>query len=402
MPFFSRIINKNTGHSKSTKGYLASPIQEAVPLVSEGYILEVRGPVRGDYVPSEGKLSHRLSRPFDNLRLRCALPPKDQVRPETSAGAPQSDLATAKLRPGPARSVTCHTAHADARTSQYGDVQSVRPPAPRLATNSSYRAIAANTCPQSVECLYVQCGIISGQEFDILNPHEVNDIIESWAIENPVAAAHIVGLARKWRLQCFIEETIRLTDLGPRRTRRTSIPEGEPEKVYEKDDNEGDDNVSSLDHKQSEYLVQKQVLQDKNEAMASEIGQQIVFGSSDSVSPTDDRFEATELPISVQQLYADVAGFHLEDLPQGQMHKMMSDWTQRFPVSDYHLKQVIEMWSVPVELVCISPVFQRNLQREKALVSVAERSRGHWHPYLQTGPINKGLRGSRELEEGQK
>ncbi|KAL9637964.1 MAG: hypothetical protein Q9164_001870 [Protoblastenia rupestris] len=403
MPF--HFGKKTAGHSATTRGNFGYAVQEMARPGRDDHVPEMRDSVRRNNFPSGADISHRLSRPFeeDSMAYDYSLAAEGDNRPQTSRGL-STNREAAKMRQGPARSVTSHNAHPDARISQHGDIQTVRPQLPPLVTNSSYRHEATTTpYPQSVESLYLQCGLISSADFQTFTRQEVNDSLEDWAIDNPVAAAHIMDLAKKWGLHRSFPETLKLTDSGIWKRLPPATREQELEKAYAKGDEWVDEKLGALGRTQSKHLVQKQAVQHRIKQMVLESCSGDVFATSDLQSPMANRSVGMkELPVAVQQLYADVAGVSLQNLSARKMEDMMGDWTRRFPVSDYHLKKVIERWSPEkTERVCISPGYRRVCEEigpsmvNQRVCAVGDVSVGRIGRSSQTHGCGESSRGSK-------
>ncbi|KAL9104762.1 MAG: hypothetical protein Q9163_000312 [Psora crenata] len=364
MPFPITLGNKGASHSTRTKTDFSNIVKEVRRPIRADYVLEVKGPVRGDHIPSEGKLSHRLSRPFDVARysVEYILPgggDSRRARVREQQQGDDGDRATAKLRPGPARTVSFHQPHLDtSRASQYGEFRTLQPPRRSRALTESYSVpvAAANTYPRTMEDLYCQCGIISGQGLHSLVRREVNDILAEWTVENRVAAMHVMDLARKWGLRRSCTETIMLTDADRwRRSRRETYARASGMEFARGGGEEWiDETLKYVPRKQSMRLVRKEAVRHQRRDTADQVSQREAVIVPDMRCPVESRVKIRELPIAAQQLYAGVAGLKLEELPEQQRQKIIGDWTARYPVSDDHLMEVIEKWSLAPEPIGIS------------------------------------------------
>ena len=232
--------------------------------------------------------------------------------------------------------------------------------------------------PQSVEHLYVECGIVSCYEVDGTFPANHNQELELWAFDNPVAAMHIMELARKWGLRAMFADTCILTNTSLWKKTAPAHREKELAKSRAAGDRWIDDRLANVGRSFSKHVVQKQGLQQKVKNMAYDITRQEVFASSD-LSPPKDKGKGKvvfELPNAVTALYCDVAGLDLGKLPEDDKYTMIEDWSRRLPVSDYHLKRVIEKWSPEVKRIQIDPVGFQSLKAELGSPAVEKRARG--------------------------
>ena len=289
MPFLKDLFGKNDTHSQKIKNNSPGVIRKEGPAKAKPARI-ARKPVGQGAKPTKENLSHRLSRPFDTANfgfMYAATPQQSAPRPRTSAAA-QADVLTGSLRPSPARPVTAHTSSMRTHAPQYGHIETVEPqPSHRVSPKTTLPSLSSKTYPQSVESLYIQCGIITARELAILSPRESNAILQAWATHNPVAALHIIALARKWNLHFTSKYTFKLTDAADSPTRRGLTPDHNPHNPV----------------------------------------------------------RVHKLPLAATQLYADVAELDMRTLSEGDVHDVLSDWVYRFPVSDHHLQRVVERWA---------------------------------------------------------
>ena len=349
MASFNRSGRTNGSHSATAKEDFINVVQDVVRPVRADSLLEVEGPVRGDSTPNDESLSSQhWSCPFENGFEHISLPPEGDLRPKTSA-EPPAHQGRAKLRQGPARSVTAHNNHVRARVSRYGEIKNIQPSSPCITTKVVRKSVAAMIYPQSMEGLYIQCGIITNNDFQRSSREEINEIFEHWAGNNPVAAVHIVGLAKEWGLRPSIKGTMKLTDSGDEKQYRHTTDAHEFQKLYTTREKSISGEFASLGRKISKRFGQKPALGENitGKVSTSREEDSLVLSSVDR--PT----KVPELPISVQQLYADVAGLKLEDLSDEEKQQVMTDWTRLYPVSDSHLREVIELWAAEIKPVSI-------------------------------------------------
>ena len=208
-----------------------------------------------------------------------------------------------KICEGPARRPTLHGQDILYQEPQSAQIRkAVRAHANATGVHDivSLPNLTSQTYPRSIEELYIEFGIIARGDLKIFSLGQINIILEAWAADNPVAALHIMNIARKWGLQSAYKGTLMLND------------------VYDK----SRDNASRASH----------------------------------LIPPAYSVRVSELPLSVVALYSDVSGTDLEKLVKGEQADIMADFMRRFPVTDYHLKRVIENWSSSKKLsVSISP-----------------------------------------------
>ena len=224
--------------------------------------------------------------------------------------------------------------------------------------------------PQSLEQLYVHCGIISEEAFLYLPQQETNNILELFAFDNGVTAAHMMSLAVRWGLCASDEGTLRLNDSSLFQRTRAGQREAELRRAYAQSDKFVDD---AIRRNNTRHVTQKQAMQKLLRETVHRETHHEVF-PEDAVSPTDKPERHGTLPLAVIELYADVAGVVLQTLEISMFDAIMTDWRQRFPVSDHHLQRVIEKWGADIQPARIDPGLVK-LCDEVGLDAVRRRTR---------------------------
>ena len=318
-----------------------------------------------------------FSRPFPVTKTTQA-PPSDGYNVMKASGDRRANQETVQLRETPAREPVKHSHYAhNLEKPQSATFHKTRPRAKSTGNKSSetYVPVSPRTYPHSIENLYIDCGIIAGIDFNTFTRDQVNIVLEGFAFDNPVAALHIMDMAKKWGLRCTFKETLRLNDSSLWQRCRPAILQREIEKAYAKGDKWVDERLSIVGRRYSRHLVQKQGLHHEIKDKVYAESKDYVWGTSDLTAPTH-RIRVKELPLAVIALYSEVAGTELKSLTKAREAEIMADWNYRYPVSDYHLKRVIDKWS-PAEVtpVNIDPGY-KSLCAEVGSRAVNQRVRG--------------------------
>lgn len=295
-----------------------------------------------------------------------------------SSRTSESDEDVVIWHEGPQRSVPVHTHQATKIKGHKAYESQDFVQSPPVPPKSGHAPIKKHLYPRSTEHLYVDCGIVACEEVNGMFPGDFNETLELWAFDNPVAAMHIMALAKKWGLHPCFAETMILTDSSLWKKTAPAHRENELQKSFAQADEFVDERLATVGRHRSKHLVQKQGTHQRVKDLAYDVTRQEIFASSDLTPPTGKGKAkvAIELPYAVTALYCEVAGVELGALSEEGKERMMSDWSRRLPVSDYHLKRVIEKWSPDVKRINIDPVGYQSLKAELGSPAVERRARG--------------------------
>ena len=306
------------------------------------------------YPSTNAAATNNFDRPFPVAEPIQALPTSQYDRLRTSQ-TQRADREPVRFRESPAREAAKHSHYAhNLEKPLAATVHKGRPRAKTTGTKpmETYVLASPNTYPRSIENLYVDCGIIADVDFNTLPRVHVNTVLEGFAFDNPVTALHIMDMAKKWGLRCSSPETLKLDDSSLWQRCRPAILQRELEKAYAKGDKWVDERLGVVGRRHSKHLVQKQAMHHEIKDKIYAESKDDVWGTSDLTSPTY-RIRVKELPLAVVVLYSDVSGLELKSLTKVQEMEVMADWCCRYPVSDYHLKRVIDKWS-PAEIASVN------------------------------------------------
>ena len=247
-------------------------------------------------------------------------------------------------------------------------------PRPRrgvIGTAESAQLHTASNFPHSLEDLYVHCGIVSRDAWSRCLWMEVNNLLEMWALDNPVSALHVMELARKWGLRPEFARTVRLNESSLWKKTRPGIRENELEKAFETADKYVDVEYERLHRDGSKHVTQKLALRRQVRDFAYEETKCKIFKSSDLVLPIERPDPVKPLPTAVVELYQMVTGLQIRDLPSAERKAVVEDWSERWPVYDHHLEHVIGTYGVPSPKVNLDPGYVRLC--EQVGISIVER-----------------------------
>lgn len=305
--------------------------------------------------------SHPIGRPLHINDMRVNVPYETRARSQTIQGA-LANVETVVRRDGP-----------DRKASVKRGVLCALPTPRRgvIGTTESARLHTASNFPHSLEDLYVHCGIVSRDAWKRCMWMEVNNLLEMWALDNPVSALHVMELARKWGLRPEFAKTVRLNESSLWKKTRPGIRENELEKAFEAADEYVDVEYEKLHRGDSRHVTQKQALRRQVREFAYEETKGEIFKSSDLVLPIERPDPVKPLPTAVVELYQMVTGLQIRDLPPMERKVVVDDWSERWPVYDHHLEHVIGNYSVPSPKVNLDPGYVRLC--EQVGVSIVER-----------------------------
>jgi len=183
-----------------------------------------------------------------------------------------------------------------------------------------------------VEALYVHCGIIRLTDLRQKHISDINDLLEDWAFANPACACHIDGLIDTLNLRLDNESLQLLTETALWKRSRPATARRELRKA-----------LSERNH------VPIEVTKSRIDKIQGSCTQEM-FSTSDLRTPAKTKVPVPNLPLVLERLYMKQCRLTNEKLVKMNAEKreaMFDFWDRCYPLSDYHLKALDDLWGRP-------------------------------------------------------
>lgn len=186
--------------------------------------------------------------------------------------------------------------------------------------------------PKTVEVLYLHCGIITLTDLRRKCISDINNLLEDWAFANPACACHIDGLIDTLNLRLDNEPLQLLTESALWKRSRPATARRELQKA-----------LSEKDH------VSSEVTEARIDKIQCSFTQEM-FSTSDLRTPAKTKVPVPNLPLVLKRLYKKqcrLTNEKLNDMNAEKSEAMFDFWSRCYPISDYHLKALDDIWGRP-------------------------------------------------------
>ena len=280
--------------------------------------------------------------------------------PASAYGSDHDDVFPPAVKSGPSRSINIKPASTKPGQkigrSYVAQTEYYLPP----TAMTEHAPLPPDSYPHSLEQLYIQMGIIRSEALDCLPLWEANNQIWLWVDANPVAAMHVMGLARKLGLRPTNIDLAKLDDKSTSyKFKNPCIRQKTFEKVDEMTDMYIDKKMAKIGRSGSKHTSQQQAARRKIRHDVRVATRQELFKTSNLDAPRDIKGHHGPLPLAALQLYADFTGQELPTLPADERDTMLHAWAHCWPVSDFHLENEMQNWYTDITPVDLGPGVKR-------------------------------------------